>query len=125
MMVNYYFINLHLVILRRRNVEKSYSNWNNNREASELAFNDKMTFNDEALVTLNKNKGFNHAGKISEEVVMANANTNHNQLTYENKHDDSPALCVTEIDSVAFDFQDCNADENDEFSELPEVNWEN
>ena len=49
---------------RISNVEGSYSNRNNNRGTSELAFDDKITCNDEAVVTVNKNKEFNLAGKL-------------------------------------------------------------
>ena len=76
------------------------------------------------MLTVTK-KGFNHAGNLSEEVVMAKHNHNPNHLMYESKDQDFPALCDAEIDGVGFDFQDCSSNENDEFSELPEVDWEN
>ena len=92
---------------------------------SELVVSDKITYNDEATLAETKNKGFNHAGKLSEEVVMANPNPNpnSNQLMHGSKDQDFPALCDAEIDSAGFDFQDFNASENDEFSEFPEVDW--
>ena len=64
----------------------------------------KINCDEEAALTVTKNKELDYAVKLSEEVAMDNLGPKPDQLTHESKDQDFPALCDVEIDGVGCDF---------------------